>query len=442
MAGKVLCLGFIAGVLGMIVPTTMTFEERWNYLLSFSDTLNGVNVTWSPTSGFGFVLLEDLNQGDCVVKLPLRYSVTSADVYTLSDYITNDFNEMEKLAVRVAYEKFMKKREHYAKQYVDSLPVEPFHMVQYWNPEDFELFERYTLVMLDYDSVRKYNITVLHEKVIKAIGKLPGVPKEMLDEDILEWAMGIVMSRSYHLTDENMKKAVNHPNYPGNILAMFPILDIINHYPIPVQQKSTQPTIFSIEPGLISKLCSLAQFSQKKGHEYFGSYGDKSTYELISMYGFALETNPDDTVEIGLPLTPYCTGNTQVASRCYYATKAHKVSVPVLLDLIASLAHYQFNGQVTFEQIVGHIREMPARKEQRKLSLVALKVYRNVVLMSINQGPLRLLRKLKKDCLNYRCELVHTVLIAQRVARYLHTERVDRRLLELLAQDLDILTPS
>ena len=441
MAGIVVCLGLIAGVLGL-VPTTMTFEERWQYLLSFSDTLYGVNVTWSPYSGFGFKVLHDLKQGDCVVKLPLRYSVTSADVYTLSNYITSDFNEMEKLAIRVAYEKFMKKRDHYAKQYVDSLPVEPFHMVQYWNPEDLALFERHTIVMLDYNSVRKYNITELHAKVVKVLGKVPGVPKEVLDVEVVEWAMGIVMSRSYHLTDENMKKAVNHPGVEQSILALFPILDIINHYPIPVEQKSTQPTIFSIDPGLISNLCSLAQFSQKKGHEYFGSYGDKSNYELISMYGFALETNPDDTVEIGLPLTPYCTGNTQISGRCFYATKAHKVSVPLLLDLIASLAHYQFNSEVTFDMVISHIREIPARQKARKLSMMALKVYRNMVLMSINQTPLRVLRKLKKDCVNYRCELVHTVLIGQRVARYLHTERVDRKLLGLLAQDLDIFLPS
>lgn len=442
MAGIVLCLSLCVGALGLAIPATMTFEERWAYLLSFSDNLRGVNVTWSPTSGFGFKLLKDVNQGECVITLPLSYAVTSADTYTLSPYITSDFNDMEKLAIRVAYEKFIKKREHFAKLYVDSLPVEPFHMLQYWNAEDFALFEQHSLVLLDYPTMMKYNITNLHARVKKALEKVKGVPEQVLDPDVIEWGMGIVMSRSYNLADQNMKEAVKHPDHQLPILALFPILDIINHYPIPVQQKATQPTIFSIEPGLIAKLCSLAQFSQKQGYEYFGSYGDKSNYEIITMYGFALETNPDDNVEIGLPLTSFCTGMTQVPGRCFYSTKAPKVSMPALLDILASLAHYQFNTAVTFEQVINHIQNMPARDKNKRQSILALKVYRNMVLMSINKGPLRDLRKLKKECVNYRCQLVMTVVISQRVARYLHTERVDRRVLELLAQDLDILSPS
>lgn len=149
MQGLLVCMCLLTALYSLPVPATMTLSERWEYFTSFSSILHGVNVTWSSATGFGFKLLKDVKQGDCVIELPLNYALTSADTYTLTPYLPSDFDPFELLSLRVAYEKFIPKRPHHAKQFVDSLPTDPFHMFQYWNNDDFVLFNTYSLVGLD-----------------------------------------------------------------------------------------------------------------------------------------------------------------------------------------------------------------------------------------------------------------------------------------------------
>ena len=411
----------------------MTLEERWAYFQSFSSTLRGVNVTWSPATGFGFKLLKDVNQKDCVVKLPMNYAVTSADVYALTPFLSSDFNAMEQLAVRIAYEKLLPKSNHHAKLLVDSLPTDQFHMFQYWTEEDFEVLDRYTLTTLETSTIVRVNVTRLQEKLVKALGQAREAPAQLLDLDILSWAVGIVMSRSYLLVDKNMKTVINHSDFEGPISCMFPIFDLMNHFPVPTRQKPTQPTTFMIFSDEIPQLCYLVPFAQKKGREFYGSYGDKPNTELISLYGFAFERNPDDKIVLETALSPYCKGKKRANDRCEYVTTAAKTSAGALIDALSSTTNVNFDGKVTFGQVMDTIRR---DKSIRKQAILGMLGYRNEVMRGITQGSVRELRRLKRKCESYRCELIYTLLISQRVDRYLHTERIDRRTLELLLLDL------
>lgn len=110
--------------------------------------------------------------------------------------------------------------------------------------------------------------------------------------DLFLWAFVMLFSRAARLSSK-----VN-----GEELALVPYADLMNHNPYSNTyidaQKSGLPFLSRTE-----EVALYADRSYKKFEQCFINYGEKSNADLLLLYGFALERNPFNAVDIAVGLS-------------------------------------------------------------------------------------------------------------------------------------------
>lgn len=135
-------------------------------------------------------------------------------------------------------------------------------------------------------------------------------PTQLYTFDLFLWSFVILFSRAARLTSKYTGE--------GEELALVPYADLLNHSPYSSTYIDSQ-TVGGITSFLNKKqeVAVYSDRSYKKFEQVFISYGEKSNSDLLLLYGFALERNPFNSVDITVGLSKE--DPLYVAKRAYLA---------------------------------------------------------------------------------------------------------------------------
>lgn len=254
----------------------------------------------NESSGRGLLARRDINDGDNLFKIPLKLCLTKASARKAlgKDVLPRDINEYLAIACQLIHERYVLGGESFWKPYIDVLPeTDEVNPTFSWNDDDLAFLDGSPVIAatrsLQMKLEREYEALLGGEDGL--ITKYPDrFPKEHFTYDNWVWAFTMLFSRAIRL--RSLKE--------GETLAMVPYADLINH------SAFSQAYIDAREGGdwLFSsgeeEVILYADRGYRKMEQIYISYGPKSNSELLLLYGFAVERNPYNSVDITVAIAP------------------------------------------------------------------------------------------------------------------------------------------
>lgn len=247
-------------------------------------------------SGRGIVASRNINLYEELARVPVRLMFTKESSRTKfgQEVITDDMSEYTAIALQVISEKYHEKQSFW-EPYLAVLPTtEEIGASFAWSEEDLDtLLAGSPLLKMSqvvrsfvHDEFRRLDSTLFEKHRDK-------FPAEAFTLTNYIWAYSILFSRAARLDFEDKK----------DIIGLVPYVDLINHQP------SSQTYITGIRDGLELPfgVAEKENYIIVKADRYYNqyeqvyiSYGPKSNAQLLMLYGFCLERNPGDFIEINL----------------------------------------------------------------------------------------------------------------------------------------------
>jgi hypothetical protein len=266
---------------------------------------NGVNVynksTWgrAPHSciisnettdegepcGRGLLAFKNILQGEKIIEIPEKTILKGNQTVNLTknQYVENEYDN---LAIFLIQQKALGSKSKW-KSYFDILPDEQnLNLVFRWNLSDLIFLKgskilRATLYLKEKLSDQFYRL----DKELFQKNRLV-YPSSIFNIQSWEWALSVVFSRAIFLKGLNM-------------ISLIPYVDFLNHNPFSISYIDAKKITFSDN-------YEISIYSDKPINKYeqiFITYGPKSNLELIMLYGFILERNPFDSIEIRISVS-------------------------------------------------------------------------------------------------------------------------------------------
>jgi histone-lysine N-methyltransferase SETD3 len=235
-----------------------------------------------PGFGLGVVALANIPPGEIVVKIPFSLMLTSQTCF-LSDIghllkLDEKIKQAEDVLLVVCLLYHMSKPDSFWRPYLDLLPE-----------------DRSLITLLSDDMLRELEGTSLHpavgsrrEHVHNEFGyvaenlfkKHPEVfPDTVFNQTSYFWARHIVDSRAWGLQ--------------AGAFGLIPMADMFNH-------KNDFPTLMTESEKQRSTLHAPAHSGYAVGDQIFDSYGNKSNAQLLLSYGFMVDDNEHDSLNINI----------------------------------------------------------------------------------------------------------------------------------------------
>lgn len=235
--------------------------------------------------GRGLIAFRKIPQGEKIVEIPENL-ILKADELKIQSSEEDLFNEYDSLAVSLIKEKAMGDKSKW-KIYFDILPRE----------EDLNLSFRWTIqdVMFLKGSKSANASIYLKEKVRTQFERLERTifkknrlkyPKSIFSLMSWEWALSVILSRAIFL--QNLKK-----------VCLVPYADFMNHNPFSSSYIDSKKITFSKN----NEIIMYADKDYNKFDQIFTTYGQKTNLELLVLYGFILERNPFDSIELRISIS-------------------------------------------------------------------------------------------------------------------------------------------
>lgn len=254
----------------------------------------------NESSGRGLLARRDVNEGDNLLKVPIKLCLTkgSARKALGKDVLSRDINEYLAIACQLIHERYVLGEKSFWKPYIDVLPeTEEVNPTFTWSDEDLSFLNGSPIIAatksLQMKLQREYDALLGGEDGL--INKYPDrFPKEHFTYENWVWAFTMLFSRAIRL--RSLKA--------GEALAMVPYADLINHSPF------SQAYIDAREGGdwLFSsgeeEVILYADRGYRRMEQIYISYGQKSNAELLLLYGFAVERNPYNSVDVTVAIAP------------------------------------------------------------------------------------------------------------------------------------------
>lgn len=247
------------------------------------------------SSGRGLLARREILFGQTVLEIPAKIAMTKTRAQEVlgKDIIPDgeppeDPEGMGKfiaVAVLLMHERAIGDKSFW-KPYIDILPtIEEVGASFTWSEEDLALLEG-SLVVETSRSLKAKVIREYNNLVDTTFSRFPEYfPLEVYTYELFEWAMTNLFSRSFRLTDI------------GGV-AMVPYADLLNHTPYSKMFLETRQMAFSND----FQLQLQSDRPHAVGDQVLLSYGQKSNSELLLQYGFVVDRNIFDEVEIGVSL--------------------------------------------------------------------------------------------------------------------------------------------
>ncbi|EME28868.1 ribulose-1,5-bisphosphate carboxylase/oxygenase small subunit N-methyltransferase I [Galdieria sulphuraria] len=238
-------------------------------------------------SGRGLLSSRSVNLGEKVLEIPEKLMFTrklALETFPTS-IIASIEDEYVSIGLLLLYEK-AKGFDSFFKPYLDILPtLDELNPLFLWSNKDLDLLQGSPTLsaceQLRDKLLREY--TYLGKNIIPQI---PNFASKPIDFKQFQWAFGILFSR-----------AICFPS--SKRIALVPYADLLNHSPfcsafideekIPFGNGVTEAVVY------VDRL-------YEPYEQVYVSYGPRSNQELLLLYGFSLERNPFDCVEITIGL--------------------------------------------------------------------------------------------------------------------------------------------
>jgi len=254
----------------------------------------------NESSGRGLLARRDINDGDNLFKIPTKLCLTKASARKAlgKDVLSREINEYLAIACQLIHERYVEGEKSFWKPYIDVLPeTEEVNPTFTWNDDDLSFLDGSPVIAatksLQMKLQREYDALLGGEDGL--IAKHPDrFPEEHFTYENWIWAFTMLFSRAIRL--RSLKE--------GETLAMVPYADLINHSPF------SQAYIDAREGGdwLFSsgeeEVILYADRGYRRMEQIYISYGQKSNAELLLLYGFAVERNPYNSVDVTVAIAP------------------------------------------------------------------------------------------------------------------------------------------
>jgi hypothetical protein len=398
------------------VPITSTPEEVADVIEAFEVNCFSCKVLYSEARGYGIFMTKNVTEGEVVLASADAFDLDPYADYPLTEFFL-DFDAIERLKVRVLYEKFMAPRRMVLlTEYVHSLPT-ALTSAEFWSQAHIDLYNNTTIAPSTDLSIRDLT---KYRKVVEVLKGLRGVPAEMLEEDAYFWAQAIIRSRGFSSQGSTHQRPV-----------LRPLLDIANHWPISHKGKRvcySPIRMDSVNPGF----GLLAYKDLKEGEEFFNCYGLLSNNELASRFGFTIKDNIDQHTSQFVSGSGVCFETTMGGDLCEYRLWTGKVSSNYLQYFRSSKNRQDY---VDTAEALEYYRSLPNLKETKQAFLKAMHMYRSVVI-GIFKDRLSLRGVRRQRGWDYVSNMVLDVAESERTALLSHLRALDRLTLDLLWSDL------
>ncbi|CAB9525785.1 Ribulose-1,5 bisphosphate carboxylase/oxygenase large subunit N-methyltransferase [Seminavis robusta] len=252
----------------------------------------------NESSGRGLLARKDINDGDELLRVPINLCLTKASARKAlgKDALPEDINEYLAVACQLIHERTSENS--FWKPYLGVLPeVDEVNPTFTWSDEDLNFLNGSPVVAatksLQMKLEREYQALFEGEEGLFA--KFPDrFPKERFTYDNWLWAFTNLFSRAIRL--RSLKQ--------GETLAMVPYADLINHSPFSqayIDARENGDWLFKTGD---EEVILFADRGYRRMEQIYISYGPKSNAELLLLYGFAVERNPFNSVDVTVSIAP------------------------------------------------------------------------------------------------------------------------------------------
>tara|TARA_B110001452_G_C15229526_1_gene425980 strand:+ start:94 stop:1488 length:1395 start_codon:yes stop_codon:yes gene_type:complete len=240
-------------------------------------------------SGRGLIARKQILQGEPVLQLNTKLIMTKerAQQELGKSIVPDSMGEYIALALFLMYERSLGERSFWS-AYISLLPTtEEVGTSFTWPEEDLALLEGSSVVASSNSlaaKVRREYETLKEDVLDKDPVRFP--PEEFPFERF-EWAMSMLFSRAINLRE-------------ADCLALVPYADLLNHSPYSQSYFTTNKITFTKEKEVVL----YADRTYSRDDQVLISYGQKSNAELLLLYGFVVDRNLFDEVELSVGLSP------------------------------------------------------------------------------------------------------------------------------------------
>lgn len=228
------------------------------------------------------------------MTIPLDLCLTRAVAQEVvgKDVIPDYIDEYIAIAILLMSEKLKGTASRW-KPYIDILPdVGEVYPSFLWAEEELEMLKGspcYSASKSLRKKLEKEYSTTMSDVLSRHANKLP---LQKFTIDIFMWAFVMLFSRAARLTSKSS----------GEELALVPYADLMNHNPY------SNTYIDAERSGLpfLSKTENVALYTDrayKQFEQVFINYGEKSNADLLLLYGFSLDRNPFNAVDVTIGLS-------------------------------------------------------------------------------------------------------------------------------------------
>ena len=248
----------------------------------------------NESSGRGLLARRDINDGDELLKIPMNLCLTKSSARKAlgNDVLPNDINEYLAVACQLIHERYVLGDKSFFKSYIAVLPeVDEVNPTFTWSKEDLDFLEGSPVIAatqsLQMKLKREYDALLGGENGL--IARYPDrIPAERFTYENWIWAFAMLFSRAIRL--QSLRQ--------GETLALVPYADLINHSPFSqafVDARESGDWLFKTGE---EEVILYADRGYRRMEQVYISYGQKSNAELLLLYGFAVERNPFNSVDV------------------------------------------------------------------------------------------------------------------------------------------------
>mmetsp|Transcript_11894 Transcript_11894/g.17743 ORF Transcript_11894/g.17743 Transcript_11894/m.17743 type:complete len:511 (+) Transcript_11894:62-1594(+) len=257
---------------------------------SLAVAIDTIDENENERAGRGMVANKEIKEGDELFSIPLELLMTkerSEQVFG-KEIITPEMNEYIAIALLLIHEK--SKNDSFWKPYIDVLPtIEEVAPTWSWSEEDLSYMEGSPVIRATESMSLKLKREFSDLQKSLLLPRKDIFPEENFTFQNFQWAFSILFSRAIRLT--SLKS--------GQAVALIPYADLINHNPFANSYVDARNEGWLTQNEVVSVY---SDRSYKKMEQIYISYGPKSNSDLLLLYGFALDRNPFNSVEITVSL--------------------------------------------------------------------------------------------------------------------------------------------
>lgn len=430
------------------VPQTISSENFAELIDSYSQDLKRCKVVYYKSRGLGCQLTQDVNPYDTVAVSYPQQSITGLSQFLFTPYLQN-FTHIEKLAARILYEKYMGDRDNLVKKYVDSLPVKSLGDFNWWKESDKQLLQE--VVYFDYveslhHMVDYYSSYIRFNSTFYSFQE---IPNEILQEDAYKWAWSMIQSRAFSLSIFELNSAFgvvpqqSSVSYDENIPVMISVLDLMNHYPRPINSTNLSHKILDVELTPFPTFVLKADRYQKSGDEFVFRYGVKNNYSLLVLYGFVIEESSDDYFLYSTDKFPRCYEKRSPDGYCNFLMFPYTLHFKFYRHLRETTSGLRVNHLDSLSELYKLYTRSPevtkAPQESKESLLSAGLLYRHLIKPKRKDSiPLRILRRQQFTFKSPTERQIYIYGIESRRAFWQHMRCVDKLLMKFYKLSLHI----